>query len=131
MNKQQKKVKKKKARERRVKKENLARRDKKRQEVKYEKELDREVEANRDKPQPILNIQKKDSEIKSQLEHNLELLKALEEQYIAEEKQREELNEQLEEEGYSTLEEKMNALGAKAEAIAKEEGTEGILDWTN
>ena len=131
MNKQQKQQKKKKAKERRVKKANLARRDKLRQEAKYEKELDREVEANRDKPQPFLNIEKKDDEIKAQLEHNLEVLKALEEQYIAEEKQREELNEQLEEEGYSTLEEKLDALGQKAEAISKKEGTEGIIDWTD
>ncbi len=137
MNKKKKKEKKKKDRERRVKKEVLTRRDKKRQESKYEKELDREVRANRslsEKPEPFVKpvfTVREDAEIMSQLEHNLERLKALEEQYIAEEKKRVELNDQLEEEGYSTLEEKMKALGEKAEAIAEEQGTEGIIDWTN
>lgn len=136
MNKQKKKEKKKKTRERRVKQTILTRRNKLRKEVKYEKGIDREVRANSEKPAPIIKpivdfSPKPQAEIMSQLEHNLELLKALEEQYLAEEKQREDLNEQLEEEGYGTLDEKLKALREKAEAVAKEEGTEGFIDWTN
>ena len=52
--------------------------------------------------------------IADKLAHNLEILKALEKEFEAEEKRRNELNQNLESEGHSTMKEKMDALHEKA-----------------
>jgi len=53
-------------------------------------------------------------EIKAKLEHNLKILEALEEEYDKESEARKELNQKLENEGYKTIKEKMDALHKKA-----------------
>lgn len=70
------------------------------------------------KKKPIINdlrkIQSanalKDQEAKEQLEKNLKILEALEEEYDREQKNRQQLNEKLESEGHFTLKEKLDAL---------------------
>ena len=52
--------------------------------------------------------------IADKLAHNLEILKALEKEFEEEEGRRNELNQKLESEGYTTMKEKMNALHEKA-----------------
>lgn len=51
-----------------------------------------------------------DVRIKKQLEHNMQILQALEEEYVNEMEAKKELNEALEKEGYMTLKEKLDAL---------------------
>ena len=70
------------------------------------------------KQKPIVNDINKSKEvaklkeelIKEQLEKNLQILQALEEQYDLEQKNRTELNQRLESEGHFTLREKLDAL---------------------
>lgn len=52
----------------------------------------------------------KKQEVKEQLENNLKILQALEDEYDAENKNRTELNKKLESEGHFTLKEKLDAL---------------------
>ena len=52
----------------------------------------------------------KEELIKEQLEKNLKILQALEDQYDLEQKNRTELNQRLESEGHFTLREKLDAL---------------------
>lgn len=56
----------------------------------------------------------KEEEVKAKLEHNLKILEALEEEYDKENEARKELNQKLENEGYKTIKEKMDALHKKA-----------------
>lgn len=82
------------------------------------------------KKKPIINdyakIEKankiKEEEVKEQLEKNLQILQALEDQYDQEQRSRQELNKQLEDEGHFTLKEKLDALHKKN--IDKEESSE-------
>lgn len=107
------KEKKKKARERDSKAKVLRRRAESRQKSKKERETSRLERKTRDRIKPIVNPKTKtarDIEIKSQLEHNIEILKALEEQYLEEQKHKSELNEQLESQGAATLKEKMDMM---------------------
>ena len=60
------------------------------------------------------NDQEKQEEIRLKLEHNLRILEALEEEYDKESEARKELNQKLENEGYKTIKEKMDALHKKA-----------------
>jgi hypothetical protein len=76
-----------------------------------------EFELINGKRKPIINnldvmADRRDA-VHSQLEKNLEILKALEEEYDAEQERRKEVNESLEEEGHVTLKEKLDALHAK------------------
>ncbi len=81
---------KKKDREKQVKKKLLIRRTKIRQESKERRLLDNEEKATRHKLQPIsaVDVRKaqrlRDMEIMSQIEHNQEILKQLEDDYIKE-----------------------------------------------
>lgn len=62
-------------------------------------------------------------DIKSKIEHNLKILEALEEEYDKENEVRKEINQKLENEGFMTMKEKMDALHQKAlelEGIAGE-----------
>jgi hypothetical protein len=63
----------------------------------------------RDRVEPIRN-QKQLAKIEENLEHNLDVLRALEEEYLATQKKKANLQEELEAEGYKTIEEKMEAL---------------------
>lgn len=60
----------------------------------------------------------------SQLEKNAKILKALEEEYATEHGRKAELNQQLEAEGFKTLEEKLNHLHDKLVQDQKEEAGE-------
>jgi hypothetical protein len=54
------------------------------------------------------------NEINQKLQRNIEILKALEEEYDHQQSQRREMNQKLENEGFKTMKEKMNALHQKA-----------------
>jgi len=129
------KEKKKKARERKSKAKVLKKRAEIRAKAKYEKQLEEEHEESRSKPQPYMKPEtrrrlneeqqqqaaERDAQIKEQLEHNLEVLKALEEEYLADQEAKKQANEELEAEGYNTLQEKLDVLAERAEAKMKEE----------
>lgn len=88
---------------------------------KEEREKSKLEHLNRPKLNPIRNeILVPDSDALANIENNLQILKALEEQYIAQEKAKENLNIELEAEGYASLEEKLEALKLKAQEKAKE-----------
>jgi uncharacterized surface protein with fasciclin (FAS1) repeats len=123
MNKQEKnKQKKKNERNKRVKLKLANRREYARKERKIvleEERAKRETELLvNGKQKPIVNDINKSKEvaklkeelIKEQLEKNLQILQALEDQYDLEQKNRTELNQRLESEGHFTLREKLDAL---------------------
>lgn len=71
----------------------------------------------------LKEIRDKDKEIHSRIEHNLKILEALEEEYDKENAARKEINQKLENEGYMTIKDKMDALHKKAlelEGISKQ-----------
>jgi hypothetical protein len=90
------KFQKKKDRERRVKKQLLGRRERLRAEAKEKRECDREERNVRPRQDPIRNEEfrtaqrLRDIEIKMQLEHNMKILQALQEEYEVELKKRKE-----------------------------------------
>jgi len=113
---QKQKERKKKQRERRAKERVQARRNAVLARRKREKELsklDEKTSLNKWKPTPIRNDDKA-NEVQRRLEHNARILKALEEELIKELESKENLNEELEKEGYKTLEEKVKALTKQA-----------------
>ncbi len=55
--------------------------------------------------------------ISDAVEHNLEMLKALEEEYVIAQQSKDNLDEELAAEGYNSLEEKINAMKEKAVEI--------------
>lgn len=61
---------------------------------------------------------------KAQIEKNLELLKALEEEYDKEQALRQQVNEDLEAEGHMSMKDKLDALHKKALAIQEQKGEE-------
>lgn len=76
---------------------------------------------NRPKLTPIKNeILVPDSDALANIENNLQILKALEEQYILQEKAKDNLKEELEAEGFNTIEEKLEALKLKAQEKANQ-----------
>ena len=96
-------------------------------------------EKFREKIDPIvkdLDKKKKIEEIKSlkskeKLEKNMEILKALEEQYMQEKQKKDDLNKNLEEMGHSTLQDKLNALESKSrKQMTQEEQETGAIDLT-
>lgn len=56
----------------------------------------------------------KEEEIRKKIEHNLKILEALEQEYDIENSQRKEINQKLENEGFMTMKEKMDALHRRA-----------------
>jgi hypothetical protein len=122
-----KKLQKRKQREKEVRKKVLARREELRVERKeLEKERQREREMwllEHGKPQPAVSgnpeiaakkLADRAQNAAEKLQHNLEILKALEAEYEKEQASRTELNEKLEAEGYKTMKEKMAAMHEKA-----------------
>ena len=129
--------KKKKSRELKAKARVAARRHKLGQIKKEEKQSARLSKKFRDKIKPIVKdpeAKKKLEEIEAKktlekLEKNMQVLKALEEEYIKEKEAKKQLNEELEAEGYSTLKEKMKALEDRAKAsMTPEEAETGMID---
>lgn len=90
---------------------------KQRSEYLYKSQIEADVKDSLGKLSPI----RRDTDVagmKAQLEKNLQILKALEEEYIKGQQSRENLHEELAAEGYNSLEEKMEALRIKAQEIA-------------
>ena len=89
----------------------------------------------RDKVVPIVNDPEKKAlldeadkkKVSERLHHNMEILKALEEEYERDATKRRELNERLESEGHITLKDKVNALETSARE-ASLEGEAGKID---
>jgi len=120
------KDKKKKARERANKTQVQKRRDSKHREDKkkkeWEEQMQRESGTTPEKLKPFVRPEKlkkreeqRDAEIKLQLEKNVEILQALEEEYIKEQQHKNDLGAELESEGYHTIEEKLGILNKRAQ----------------
>lgn len=106
----------KKKREHTKKGQMLRRKEAIRAKQKYEKQIEKDVIQNRPKLTPITNeaiAAKKDS-VQEQLEENMKILKALEEEYEKEMASKKQLNEGLEAQGHSTLQDKMDAINKQA-----------------
>lgn len=74
---------------------------------------------SQEKMQPIRNETRLE-QIKNNIEHNLEILKTLEEEYLKNQKAKEDLNKELEAEGYKTIEEKLEAIKQKSQELVLE-----------
>lgn len=124
---------KKKNRELKNKKKVLMRRKKIREEASENKRIKKIEKDSEPKQQPFSNVAKVKTpeEIAKQIEHNFEVLMALENEYAKEMAEREGLNKALEEEGYTTLKEKMDYLNKKAEEETKEIYEKRIKDAIN
>jgi hypothetical protein len=93
----------------------------------------------RNKMTPIIKDQNKKIEIEEnkkektvqQLQKNIQILEALEAEYLKEQENKKCFNEQLESEGHVSLKEKLEALNLKAQDIMTEEEKEtGLMDRT-
>ena len=129
--KQKLKDKKKKARDRKNKAQGQKRRDAKHREDKKKKEWQEQVELESgttpEKIKPFVGPdklkereEKRDAQIQIQLEKNIEILQALEDQYLQEQQQKNDLGAELEAEGYNTLEEKLDILNKRAQEQVEE-----------
>ena len=77
------------------------------------------------KIKPIVNpVYMANEKALENIENNLKILKALEEDYINSQKSKSNLKEELESEGFSSLEEKMEFLNKKARKEAEEKSKE-------
>lgn len=130
------KIKKKKARDKRVKEKVLKKRCAIRKQQKEEREYDRQERFNRDRIEPIvdpLHIIDRDIKIAEQdvkeaksmnsserviqaLENNLSILRNMREEYLEEEKSREKMSKELEEKGCKTIDDKVNYLKEQVKA---------------
>jgi hypothetical protein len=125
MNKTRKKDKKKKDRTKKNKSMFLKKRMKDRAEKKKERDIEKRIRDAEPKREPFrhpLTPEKqaeKDEKIKAKLQHNLEVLEALEKEYDAEKAKREELNKELEDQGNVTIQEKLKAIAKKNAANAE------------
>ena len=119
------KFKKKKAKEREKKVKVARQRDRLRKSAKERRKLEVAVAAEQKLARPnkpyispekhAARVDAKDDAIKEQLERNLKILEALEEEYLKEQEAREKLNDELESKGLHTLEDKIKYLGEKAQ----------------
>ena len=75
-----------------------------------------------------VSAEERDEKIVDKLKHNLEILKALEDQYFSEQSGREELNQEFLDAGLVTMEEKMEYLKEKTK---KEYDEKSVTDPTN
>ena len=103
----------------------LKKRMKDRAEKKKERDIEKRIRDAEPKREPFrhpLTPEKqaeKDEKIKAKLQHNLEVLEALEKEYDAEKAKREELNKELEDQGNITIQEKLKAIAEKNAADAE------------
>lgn len=130
---EQKKIQKKKARDKETRKKILAEREKRRAVARKEREEKRR-EKRIDKLQkemadfeyvPTETLEDMDDSTLKQLERNAQILKALETEYTKEQERKKELNENLEEEGHFTLEDKMQALSQNMIKVQQEASVGG------
>lgn len=126
------KQRKKKERERRVRKKVLATREyeyrcrkKEKQEEQEELTLLAEYEG---KKTPIMSPEKMEAMIKAKLQRNIEVLKALEEQYLAERASQRQVSDELESEGHLTAKDKIDALCAKARVAIENKPNSDALE---
>lgn len=80
---------------------------------------------------PIKNPETVEKDKALMVKRNARMLKALEEKWLAEQKKRADLNEQLEKEGFKTIEEKLEHLKQMSLSIAdgrKKDGGEAVVD---
>ena len=112
--------KKKKRRERESKAKVLARRELLRKKKKYDKEIDKDVKENTKRVEPYINPEKRKIRSQKQIEHNMEILKKLEEEHEISKAKRRQINKQLESEGHLTLQEKLQAIGDSAQKLSNE-----------
>lgn len=134
------KEKKKKQREQKSKSRVLSRRKILRQQLSDEKKKSLLDKKFRKKEQPIINDPEKrkimeninNEKILSKLEKNAEILKQLEQSYLDEIEHKKALNQQLESEGHSTIEQKLSALENKIKNKMNDEEIEsGRIDTTS
>lgn len=81
--------------------------------ARYERAVALEEKKTQEKVEPIRNKSHLDK-IAEQLEHNVQILEALEEEYVTAMKSRENIHEELEAEGFNSIEEKFEALRKKS-----------------
>ncbi len=81
--------------------------------ARYEKELNKLERANTEKLEPIRRGSRLDV-LQKNIDQNIDILKALESEYITNLKARENLQEELEAEGFNSIEEKVEAMKQKA-----------------
>ena len=134
------KEKKKKQREQKSKSRVLAKRKILRQQLSEEKKKSRLDKKFRSKIKPIIKDPEKrkimeniiNEKILSKLEKNAEILRQLEQSYLNEIEHKKALNQQLESEGHSTIEQKLSALENKIkEKMNDEEIESGRIDTTS
>lgn len=119
---------KKKQREKQAKVKVAAKRERERVKRKEIEKDERRILRKREKLRPYVKAEdpawqeEQRLEKLKQIEKNLEVLKALEADYLRKEQDRENLNADLEMEGYETLDQKMQALNEKAQKYAEEKG---------
>jgi hypothetical protein len=112
------KEKKKKDRENKSKARVLARRHQIRSAIKEEAKAKKLEKKFRDKIKPFVKDSNKkaimdaadESRVKERLERNMQILKALEEEYESEQSKKNEINQSLESQGHETLKDKLNAI---------------------
>lgn len=120
MRKEEKIAKKRKERQKKSKEKVLRRREAIRKDRKEEMKKIMLEKSVQPKQNPIVNMKKvdatinnQDEKIKEQLLKNQEILKALEQEFLKEQQNREDLAENLESEGHGSLQEKLNAMHKK------------------
>lgn len=118
MAKQKQKEKKKKERDRNAHAKVLKKREQLRAKKKYDRMIDKDVDSTNDKLRPYVNPEKNARKVQNAIEHNLEILKQLEEAHEAENSFRAKINTQLESEGAVTLSDKLALIGKKVNEMA-------------
>jgi len=126
------KERKKKEREDKAKARVLARRHKIREAMKQDSRARKLDIKFSEKPKPFIKNPEKRAEleaseqerVKQRIERNMQILKALEEEYEAEQNRKREINLELERQGHETLKEKLNALEGQARASDGEVSSE-------
>jgi hypothetical protein len=109
------KERKKKAKERKTQAQLQYKRKVRAKDKKRERIIDADVRANRERIDPIVNPETIRLRKQKELERNIQILKALEEQYQKDKQFKRELNERLEAQGAKTLQEKIDIVGKEAE----------------
>lgn len=71
--------------------------------------------AERPKMKPIVNMKKSRDEVLKNLEENARTLQALYDEFLRENQQKRKLNEELEEQGFLTIKEKLEAMNQQAQ----------------
>ncbi len=90
------------------------RRDAIQKKKKYDKAVDKDVNTSREKLNPIVNTVRMRQRVLDRLESNLQVLKALEDEYKKEMESKRMRNEELEEGGHNTFREKMDEINKMA-----------------